>query len=113
MIALALALASIQAVPITDDEIVVTAQRARNFRYRIGFEGKPRRLACKVLKSTGDKPLDALLCETARSCIPPGIDPNSKPTEEQLTLIRTCLNTGESAAVAKRASQLRAERSKS
>lgn len=113
MIAMLIALAAVQAAPPADDPIVVTARRARAFRYRIAFAGKPRRLACKVLNSTGDEPLDALLCETVRWCIPAGIDPNSRPTDAQLTLIRTCLATGENAAVARRASQLRAERPKS
>lgn len=115
MIALALLLAPVPvASPLmADDEVVVTARRAREFRYRIGFDRKSRQLVCKVLKSTKDKPLDALLCETARSCVPTGIDPNSQPTEAQLTLIRACLNTGEKAAIARRAAELRAARTQS
>lgn len=115
MIALALALTAVQAAPVlaADDEIVVTAQRARKFRYRIGFTGKPRTLTCKTLKSSGDKALDVSLCEAARSCIPAGIDPNSQPSEPQLTTIRACLNKTERAAIEARAAELRAARAKS
>lgn len=117
MITLLLALAAAQAAPApaaeADDAIVVTARRAREFRYRIGFDRKTKRLICRVLQTTGDKPLDRLLCESARSCVPAGVDPLSQPTEPQLAATRTCLNTGGNTAIATRAAQLRTERPKS
>lgn len=115
MIALALALAVLQtpAAPEQDEAIVVTAKRARDFRYRIGFDRKSKQLICRVLQTTGDMSLDKLLCETARSCVPAGVDPLSQPTEPQLVAMRTCLNSGGNTAIATRAAQLRAERPKS
>ena len=70
MIALFFALAVQAAAPpvkVTEQEIVVTARRLKDWRGRASAGAKGIR--CKTIKTTGDRDLDQIACDSMRSCM--------------------------------------------
>lgn len=107
ILSMALMVASAQvapAEPAPDEEIVVTAERARKMRYFVGVGRRGGPVVCKVRRSSGDPILDKRICEAVRSCVPPDV------TEEQRDEVRACVLPLQADVVRGRAAELRAER---
>jgi hypothetical protein len=62
-----------EAAPVAaEEDIVVTGERIRKLKFRIKLD-KAGRTVCRVTRSSGDREIDGLACDTARPCVRPDI----------------------------------------
>lgn len=92
--------------PTFEEEVIVTAQRVRKISYRVGLNRRTKRIECKLLKSSGDRTLDARICEMARACTPANV------TNKDRAQVLACIKPRENVIIAERAAERRAERAR-
>jgi len=93
------------AAPI-EEEVVVIGQRVRRISYRVGKDRRTGKVACELLRGSGDALLDTRVCEMARRCTPANV------TNKDRKRVMACVKAGEQKIIAQRAAERRVNRAK-